>query len=327
MILMKDLVSVIIPVYNTGVILKDCINSILNNDYQNIEILLIDDGSEKETAELCNCISKSDIRIKVVHQDNGGVSSARNTGIEYAKGNYIMFVDADDQIATNLINTLLEECNKNKADIALCGHKECYGGGKYIEKNCAGSIEIKKEKEILKEFFGSNKIGWNVWGKLYKKEVVGNTRFLIGKKTAEDMFFVYEVLKKAKKIVIGKEPLYYYIKNNDSAMADVNCNKFFDTYDLINKVYEDEFIDVEMQMYKTEFYINSSLWFFKFIIAKDKEKRYRKRIENLRIQFLNNVENNGIESSTKTRFLINIFKHNYGLFKILARFWGYKVKI
>ena len=223
---MNELVSVIIPVYNVGEILKESVNSLLLGEYQKIEILIVDDGSDEQTARMCDDISTKDERIKVIHQQNMGVSGARNTGIDCAKGDYVVFVDADDQAEKQLISTLLDDCKKNDADISISGYREWYEVDNYEEVNCSKEIFVKKEKEVLREFFLSNKIGWNVWAKLYKKDVIGNIRFVEGKKTAEDMFFVFEALKNAKKIVIHEEPLYNYIKQENSAMADTNCKKF-----------------------------------------------------------------------------------------------------
>ena len=121
---MNELVSVIIPVYNVGEILKESVNSLLLGEYQKIEILIVDDGSDEQTARMCDDISTKDERIKVIHQQNMGVSGARNTGIDCAKGDYVVFVDADDQAEKQLISTLLDDCKKNDADISISGYRE-----------------------------------------------------------------------------------------------------------------------------------------------------------------------------------------------------------
>jgi glycosyltransferase involved in cell wall biosynthesis len=105
---MEKLVTVIMPVYNTGLRLKESVNSVLQSSYRNIEFLIVDDGSEKETAELCDMLGKKDDRIKVIHQKNGGVSAARNTGLKHAKGDYITFVDSDDFLEANMISALTD---------------------------------------------------------------------------------------------------------------------------------------------------------------------------------------------------------------------------
>ena len=319
---MNELVSVIIPVYNIGEILKKSVNTLLLGEYQRIEILIVDDGSDKQTAKMCDDISVKDERIKVIHQQNMGVSGARNTGIDCAKGDYILFVDADDQVEKQLISTLLDDCKKNDADISISGYREWYEADKYEEVNCSKEFSVKTEKEILKEFFLSNKIGWNVWAKLYKKDVIGNIRFIEGKKTAEDMFFVYEVLKNAKKIVVHEEPLYNYVKQENSAMADANCEKFFDTFYLINEVYKDNIIDSELEEEKLSFYLKSGLWFFRFIIAKDKEKKYQELILKARVEFLNNIKVRKIDCGIRFKIEVFMLKHVYFIFRMFAYYWG-----
>lgn len=217
---------------------------------------------------------------------------------------------------------MLDDCKKNDADISISGYREWYEADKYEEVNCSKEFSVKTEKEILKEFFLSNKIGWNVWAKLYKKDVIGNIRFIEGKKTAEDMFFVYEVLKNAKKIVVHEEPLYNYVKQENSAMADANCEKFFDTFYLINEVYKDNIIDSELEEEKLSFYLKSGLWFFRFIIAKDKEKKYQELILKARVEFLNNIKVRKIDCGIRFKIEVFMLKHVYFIFRMFAYYWG-----
>ena len=138
---MDRLVSVIIPVYNSGNKIKKCIKSILNNGYSNIEIIIVDDGSDKETVDICNSLEKEE-KIRVIHQENAGVSSARNKGIEQARGEFITFVDADDTIDSNLISVLVNSCIEKDADIAICGYKEWYDDKYFTESHCTKSNMI-----------------------------------------------------------------------------------------------------------------------------------------------------------------------------------------
>ena len=169
---MKKLVSIVVPVYNAGSSLKKSIDSILTSTYCDIEILIIDDGSEKETADLCDVLKKQDDRIKVIHQDNKGVSAARNTGLKLAKGDYITFVDADDLIEEKTISALVEVAEREKSDITIGGYREYYDDGREKEYGCNQKTIVKKDKQILTEFFTTNNIGWNVWAKLYKRNAV-----------------------------------------------------------------------------------------------------------------------------------------------------------
>ena len=204
---MEKLVTVIMPVYNTGLRLKESVNSVLQSSYRNIEFLIVDDGSEKETAELCDMLGKKDDRIKVIHQKNGGVSAARNTGLKHAKGDYITFVDSDDFLEANMISALTDIAERENVDVVVGGYRECYDDGREKEFGYRGKTVIKKGEEILTDFFTTNNIGWISTAKLYKQDAIKSICFIEGKKVAEDMFFVYQTLKTIDAIAIYGFPV------------------------------------------------------------------------------------------------------------------------
>lgn len=319
---MDGLVSIIIPVYNTGMIIKRCINSILNSEYKNIEIIIVDDGSDNETATICDDF-KNEEKIYVIHQKNAGVSSARNKGIEWAQGEFITFVDADDTIDSKLISVLVSDCRKTNADISICGYKE-WESNKHFLEVCSKETEvILNNKEILKKFFSTNDIGWSVWGKLYKKDLIGDTRFILGKRNAEDMYFVYEVLKKANVLTINNRSLYNYEKQENSAMTDSNCEKFFDTYELINKVFEDD-LNNELKNEQFNFYVKSELWFLRFINAKDKNNKFHQEIQEAKIKFIKKIQGKDNECSRKIKMELKMLQYCYPIFRLTSLIWGYK---
>lgn len=321
---MQKTVSVIIPVYNTGISVSKCVESILNNSYKELEVLLVDDGSEKETADICDNIAKSDQRVRVIHQKNTGVSGARNRGIENSKGEFITFVDADDVVEPDLIMTLVNDCIENNADISMCGYKECYEDNRVKEFNNSGKRILLEKDDILKKFFCNNKIGWNVWGKLYKRSIIGNVRFVCGKKTAEDMFFLYEVLKNSKTLYINEIPLYSYVKQSNSAMADENCTKFFDTFELITRVFEDKTVDEKFRGYQRDFYTKYGLWFMRFILSKDKHRRFKKDIANTRYEFLHKIGK--IKNILRIRDFLELImlKYAFPIYRLYCKFYGIK---
>lgn len=313
---MEDLVSVIIPAYNSGERIKSCVSSILQSTYPSIEIIVVDDGSSKTDAYIYDSLQSLSERIRIIHQENTGVSGARNTGINCSRGEFITFVDADDTIDSELISTLVRNLKQHKADVSECGYKEYFDKINYLSVTC----EKKKEligSDILECFFTSNTISWSVWGKVYKRSVIGETRFKLGRRTAEDMFFVYEILKKSKKIIVDEHLLYNYIRQSDSAMADTNCEKFFDTYDLITEVYEDELSNKKLKKAQLEFYISKMLWFFRFIICKDKKKLYSEQIQMARVFFLQNIKMSKIKCTRKQNIELFLFKYTYLVYKIL----------
>ncbi|WP_347995122.1 glycosyltransferase [uncultured Eubacterium sp.] len=318
---MNELVSVIVPVYNTENKLKKCINSVTNSSYTNLEIIIVDDGSEEKTALLCNQLKQQDKRIKVIHQKNKGVSCARNKGIDIAKGEYITFVDADDYIDEKMIKVLLTNLRKYDADISMCKYNEIYRDKKICINKVSEIIKIQEAPDVLIDFFEKNEIGWNVWGKMYKREIVGTTRFLEGKRTAEDMYFLYQVLKKTKRLVIKENALYNYVKWDTSTMNSKNIDKFFDTFSLIQKVYEDSEVSEVYNESKLKFYLCKSLWFFKLIVAKG-TKNNTEEIEMRRKKFLNNLQRKKIKCSFREKWeLLLLNKTEFG-FKIYSVIWG-----
>lgn len=318
---MNKLVSIIIPVYNAGKTINRCASSILKSSYSNFEILVVDDGSDEETAEECDELALMDARIKVIHKKNGGVSSARNCGIEKAKGNFITFVDADDSIDSGLLESMMNEMEQEDADIVITGHRECYDDGSFKECFCNKRKDVKCGKEILKEFFTTNNISWTVWAKLYKRAVIENVRFKVGKRIAEDMFFNYEALKNASLIVEYGFPEYNYIKQDGSAMASSDCSKFFDSFYLIKAVFDDIETDELFRSEKMSFYVKSELFFFRMIYAKDKNHRAAREIEKARRIFLDSLKDGVNILSTRMRMELLLLKYFEPLYRIQAKIY------
>ena len=188
---MNDLISIIIPVYNAGKTIDSCVESVLKSTYSDFEILIIDDGSNVETAEECDKVALKDQRIKVIHQENGGVSKARNCGIENAKGKFITFVDADDMVDSDLLASMMNAMRQEQADVVITGHRECYDDGSFKECFWSEKESIKRGTEILSEFFTTNNISWTVWAKLYTRSIIGDVRFQVGKRIAEDLSLIH----------------------------------------------------------------------------------------------------------------------------------------
>lgn len=318
---MNELVSIIIPVYNAGKTIERCINSILNSSYTNFEILVIDDGSDKDTADECERLTLIDTRIKVIHQKNGGVSSARNCGLEKAKGNFITFVDADDSIDPDLLESMTSEMEQEGADIVITGHRECYDNGSFKECFCSKKKDIKYGREILTDFFTTNNISWTVWAKLYRKSVIENVRFKVGKHIAEDMYFNYEALKNARIIVEYGFPGYNYIKQYASAMASSDCSKFFDSFYLIKAVFDDAETNELFRREKINFYIKSELFFFRMVYAKDKNRQAAKEIKKVRKVFLNSLKKSRNFNSAHIRLELLLLKYFEPLYRIHAKIY------
>lgn len=196
---MDEKVSIIVPVYNVEKYLDKCIESIVNQTYRNIEIILVDDGSPDKCPEICNEWAKKDDRIKVIHKENGGLSSARNAALEIAQGDYITFVDSDDWIENDMIQSMLTCAAKNDADIVCCGfyfdNVDTTGHLQKFEK-----AEYENEEIVLNLLLDN--IRPEVCSKLYSAELINQFRFDESIKYAEDLPFNFYLMLKAKNFVV-----------------------------------------------------------------------------------------------------------------------------
>ena len=222
-----DKISVIIPVYNTKCeYLKECIESVKKQTYGNIEILIIDYGSDKHTAELCDEIQKQDNRIVVIHKKNEGVSAARNLGIEKATGEWICFVDSDDWLETDSFECLLK--NSKDKDLVIAN---IFIDNKKIENEITiENVDEKERKKIISCLLAATTSKYLyldvVWWKLYKKDTLlkENVKFTVGIPRGEDTLFNLKVLKKFDKIGFSAKCMYHYRTNNESVTNKYDDN-------------------------------------------------------------------------------------------------------
>ena len=203
-------ISIIVPVYNVEKYLPTCVDSILCQTFTNFELILVDDGSTDRSGIICDEYEKKDTRVKVIHKENGGLSSARNAG------KYIGFVDSDDYINVNMYQNLLDKLIKNKSDLVICklvrvkdNYKETINKSKIVEKNY-------DNLQALQELYNINSIDFIVaCNKLYKSELLKDIRYPVGKKY-EDEFVIHKILNKCKKVTFINKELYYYYQREDS---------------------------------------------------------------------------------------------------------------
>lgn len=231
---MEPLISIIIPVYKVESYLRRCIDSIINQTYNNIEIILVDDGSPDNSPAICDEYAKIDCRIKVVHKENGGLSDARNTGIENAKGNYITFVDSDDWVQPDYIETLQNNLLSNKADISIVENTPTTGK-EPVKTKLHQYPQSLTSKKALERLFKNNEVSFTIsCSKLYKKDLFNDIRFPIGK-FHEDEFTTYKLFYNSKIITWNPTSLYNYFKRNDSITASRH------PFDLL-EVYEERYL-------------------------------------------------------------------------------------
>lgn len=220
----KDLISVIVPVYNVEPYLSECVNSILNQTHKNFEIILVDDGSTDSSGELCDKFAEKDSRIKVIHKDNGGLSSARNAGAEVSHGGYICFIDSDDAVSESYLKTLYENAEKFNADVSMCGFIKFTNNEELPLSSENISFDVNKEEILnrLTEVGTEPAIKITVaWNKLIRKSVADKITFPVGR-LHEDEFYINSLLETAETFAETTAELYYYRQRPDSIVGENN---------------------------------------------------------------------------------------------------------
>lgn len=222
-----ELISIVVPVYKVEKYIVRCIESIIQQTYTNIEVLLIDDGSPDNSGAICDDFAKKDHRIRVVHQNNMGLSGARNTGIRLAMGRYIAFVDSDDWISTEMIEELYSLIKEYDAQISACG-VEMIGDEGHVSyfSDDLNEMRVYSKKEAMSELLDDTRIRNVTYNKLYKRELFEDIRFPVGR-IFEDIFTTYKLIDKSNIVVYTGKPLYYYYRSNVSILrSSFNVKKF-----------------------------------------------------------------------------------------------------
>ena len=224
---MNDLISVIVPVYNTAPYLKRCLHSILTNTYTDLEIICVDDGSTDDSLTILNEFAASDTRIKVIHQENRGVSAARNRALDIATGEWIAFVDSDDWIHNQYFELLFYAQIKTGADIVICREKVVTH---FSEAEVCDSKQLIHPFSIsLEQVINNAHAKSYISGRLYKCVLTQNIRFAEEVKLGEDKVYNLQVCCKSQKTVIIDNPLYYYYMREDSAVHTLPHREIFQT--------------------------------------------------------------------------------------------------
>ena len=230
------LISIIIPIYKVEQYLDKCIQSIINQTYKNLQIILVNDGSPDNCGKICDEYALKDNRIEVIHKINGGLSDARNVGIGRAKGKYIGFVDSDDYIEKDMYENMYNLLEERNADVCICNFYNVIENNNII-KNPNNGIQEYNKIDILKEILLDKQIQSYAWNKLYKSELFDNVKYPVGKKY-EDIGTTFYILEKCNKVVVTDLPKYYYLNRIDSIVNNLSEQTVIDYVDLINERYD-----------------------------------------------------------------------------------------
>ena len=290
---MRSLISVIVPIYNTDKYLDKCIKSILSQTYEQIELILINDGSTDNSGKICDNYASVDTRVRVVHKKNGGISDARNTGLNFAKGDLISFVDSDDFIHPSMLSRLWQSLINCDADIAACDRQIIYNYENELVRETLHGNKANNEIKVLNNIEAIEMIFFDpsikiaaVWGKLYKKSLFDGIHYPVGR-TYEDTATTYKILYNASKITFTYDKLYFYLKRTDSISGrEVNHA----TLDLLDAVKE-----------RSDFFLAKGLIDLYHMSSYD----YLIRIINLHNRFMNlKTCDNWILSELRQRYVL-----------------------
>ena len=211
-------ISVIIPIYKVEAYLDKCVQSVVGQSYQNLEIILVDDGSPDNCGAMCESWAKRDSRIKVVHKENGGLSDARNAGLAVATGELISFIDSDDWIEPEFLQTLYDAMVNQDAQIAECAIHLVDEDGNILRDRSPSKTEVIETKEALRRLILEEGVFQTVWNKLYRREVMDGILFEKGKYN-EDDFWTYQVFDRTEKLALVDKPMLNYLQRGGSIMG------------------------------------------------------------------------------------------------------------
>lgn len=237
---MSHLISVIVPIYNREKYLRTCLDSIVNQSYKNLEIILVDDGSTDDSVTICEEYATDDLRIKIIRQENQGVAAARNAGLRQAAGQYVGFVDSDDWLDKRAYEILVKNLESTQADVSVGSYVREYRG-RSDELSAGEELNTIKcydsPKDILEQLTdAAGFFNCFIWNKLYKSSVIGEIRFNEKARMSEDYAFNWEVFKNVKKAVFSQFPVYHYRNYNESLTRRCPIENFISAIKLNEKM-------------------------------------------------------------------------------------------
>lgn len=285
-------VSIVVPVYNVKDYVGKCIDSILNQSYENLEIIIVDDGSTDDSGIICDRYKQSDDRIQVFHKKNGGLSSARNVGIEMATGTYIAFIDSDDFIHRDMIKTLITDIEEKQVDIACCNYNFCDEKDVLIRTHFVNiqGTKVMDTKEAVEKLLYEAYFKCYAWNKLYLRALFKDVIYPEGK-LYEDITTTYRLFKKCNLVSFNDKSLYSYRVRQNSITKKGFDNKSYDLLEAVRYIWNQEnnsevmvgcslyllyFIDdmIRADFWNQEVYLQYRDWIFKV-------KKYLVKTKNL----------------------------------------------
>lgn len=320
----KYKVSVIIPIYGVEKYLKKCVDSLIKQNFDDYEILLIDDGSPDKCGEICDNYSNEYDNIYAFHKENGGLSSARNYGIKRAKGEYLIFVDSDDFVSENMISILYNSIKNDCTDIAICNRFEYLEYNNKCKKSYVNNYkhEIFNYEQAIMELCSFQCFDMSAWAKIYKRELFEDIEFPEGK-LSEDYYIMYRLFEKCNSISYINEYLYYYVQRKGSISKNKKIN-----YDYMEAA-KQQMLYIEskyenLKKYVRTAYLLSNITIFDWYIKNKRTLPTKAEYKRLKNEVKNNLEylkqNEKISASRKIQ--ANFFVFNKYIYSVLFKIYN-----
>lgn len=280
----EPLISVIVPVYKVEKYLNRCVKSIIDQTYENLEIILVDDGSPDRCPVMCDAWKEKDNRIKVIHKSNGGLSDARNAGMEVANGELIGFVDSDDWIAPDMYQCLYEAMKADNSDIAACGVEMVWEDGTSSRTLTKMGSCVLNRKEAMEALIEESWLKQPVWYKLYKTNLIRKILFPV-EKYHEDAFWSYQVIGVAERVSVTDHVGYYYWQRNGSIMGEKYSLKRLDAIEALEQ--RQDYLESNFPELATK--ARSSLWFSCMYHGQKILQNFSAQEQTRVLRYINNV--------------------------------------
>jgi len=311
-----ELITIIVPVYNVERYLDRCIESIVHQTYSNLEIILVNDESTDDSSEICSKYKENDDRIVVINKENGGLSSARNAGLNIAKGGYVGFVDGDDYVSEEMYENLYSLIKQTKSSIAIGGRYRAYDTRCEIEQFRNYPSSIMTNVDALAALMSYSGFDMSVCDKLFERKLFDNIEFPFGK-TCEDSFVTYKIFSRASKIAYDKTPYYYYYQRQNSISRNLDVNET-----ILEASYEQlQFISTNYSTLCNEAYtsyIISAISIYNEYMKRNKKWHDAKKYQKYTMENIHYVINNKHITKIK-KVQIVIFASSISLYKLLYK--------
>lgn len=322
----EDLISVVVPIYKVQKYLDRCVGSIVGQTYENLEIILVDDGSPDSCGAMCDEWARRDSRIKVVHKKNGGLSDARNAGVEASTGAWIGFVDSDDYIAPDMYERLHELVLQPEVGIAICGVADVYSD--HTEEPPVAKTSVMTSEEVLSDIFLNKTLMVGVPPRLYPAWLMREVASPVGK-THEDAFIVVDLFSRVEHVAVDTAPRYFYCHNEETITSSPSTRGLNDNVDawernrrLVEKLYPNLIDDVMFRCYWAHFDVLDGLMLSDR--SADDEERMRGVIAWLKDHRAGVCAHPHV--SSKRKLALRALCLNKGLYRMLAKLQNKSIK-